>query len=56
MYVYFAVVAWQRVHMPQYYTAMWKAFMLDEWAAPMSTVMELLEKNFTSWSLDTQRL
>jgi hypothetical protein len=55
MYVYFAVVAWQRVYMPQYYTAMWKAFMLDEWTAPMSTVIELLE-NFTSWSLDNQRL
>jgi hypothetical protein len=54
MFVYFAAVPWQVVYMPQFYTAMWKGFMLDEWADPMSTVMELLKKNFTSWSLDTQ--
>jgi hypothetical protein len=39
--------------MPLYYTAMWNGFMLDEWAASLSTVMELLKKNCTSWSLAT---
>jgi hypothetical protein len=53
VFVHFAVVAWQRVFMPQYYTAMWDGFMFDDWAARESTVMELLKKNFTSWSMDT---